>query len=107
MTYGLHSDIDGDLHLHSNDPNSDSWAVEAIWAPSTGYELCEWTKNWAAYGVPHARNAWYVHDASSIRVTDGDGNTTEHTLHSYPAIRAGNWDWPQHPANEGGPTSRH
>lgn len=95
MAYGLHSDIDGDLHLHSNDPDSDSWLVEAIWPPSTEFEVCEHTKNWSTYGVTHARNAWYVHLCSTIRITDGAGNTTEHTVHSYPAIRSGDWDWPQ------------
>lgn len=95
MAYGLHSCIDGDLHLHSDDQGSDSCVVEGIWPPSTEYELCEWTKNWSTYTVTNARNAWYVHYSSSIRITDGDGNTIEHTLHSYPAIRCGNWDWPQ------------
>lgn len=94
MAYGLHSDIDGDLHLHSNDPESDSWVVEAIWPNSTEYELCEHRRGWASYNVTHARNAWYVHLCSAIRITDAAGNIREHTVHAYPAIRSGYWDRP-------------
>ena len=104
MGYGLHSDIDGDLHLHSDEPGSDLWIVEAVWPPSTEYALCDRTRNWSTYGVTHARNAWYVDGASTIRITDNAGNSMEHTVHPYPSVRAGDWDWarPRRSTRDGG-----
>lgn len=94
MPYGLHSCVDGDLHLHSNDEDSDDWVVEAIWPGKTDYELCRHITNWSTYTVQHARNAWYVDGCSSFRITASDGNSVEHTIHQYPCIRSGNWSWP-------------
>lgn len=62
-----------ELHLHSDEPDSDSWVVEAIWPPSTEYERCDRTRNWSTYGVTDARNAWYVDGALTICITDGGG----------------------------------
>lgn len=94
MAYGLHSCVDGDLHLHSNDAESDHWIVEAIWPNKTEYEPCEHETNWSTYTVNRARNAWYVNGCSSFRITTMDGRTVEHTIYEYPAIRSGDWTGP-------------
>lgn len=94
MPYGLHSCVDGDLHLHSEDPGSEHWVVEAIWPGSDDYKVCQLIENWVTYTVTEPQNAWYVDGCSSFRITTSDGRSTEHKLHAYPYIRSGDWNFP-------------
>ena len=94
MAYGLHSCVDGDLHLHSEDAGSEHWVVEAIWPGSDSYEVRPLIRRWASYNVPDPQNAWYVDGCTSFRITTADGRVIEHALQPYPAIRSGDWSGP-------------
>lgn len=95
MKYGMHSDIDGDLLLHADDPSTDQWVVQAKWSGDSEFRVCELIKNEYFYGTgSSARNAWFIDGATTIRITDSEGHTTEHAGRAYPVIRSGWFEWP-------------
>lgn len=95
MTYRLNTDYDGDLCLHSDDVDSDLWVVEALWPRKDAFEPCDrHPGGYISVTGSSSRNGWYVDGCVKFRITDGAGNSKEHNMHSYPAIRSGEWDWP-------------
>lgn len=76
----FHSDDDGDLFLHSDDPQSDGWIVEVKHAHSDRWVKPSREKIGFPYLIPHwPRNAWYVDRGSLVRITKADGTTTQQT----------------------------